>query len=195
MIKVGLTGGIGTGKSTVARMFATMGVAVFEADAESRKVLMSAGNYDVLLKLFGPQAFDGLGHPDRKYIASIVFNQPDKLAALNEWIHPLVVKAFGQFCVQHGSEGYVLHEAAILFESGLGHLVDKSILVTAPMETCLARLSQRDGMTRADALARMEKQWPEERKLLLADYRIINDGQVPVLPQVLDVHHKLLEVA
>ncbi len=193
MLRVGLTGGIGSGKSLVAKIFMTLGIPVFQADSEAGIILDEDITVrEKLTEWFGPEIYIQ-GKPDRNRIAGIVFNDPLQLAKLNELIHPLVMNHFIKWCGLHNSSPYVIHEAAILFESGLYKHLDRTILVTAPEETRIERVVQRDRVSDEMVRARMKNQWTEEQKVPLADFIIRNDGETPVIPAVLDIHHQLIQ--
>jgi dephospho-CoA kinase len=194
MKRIGLTGNIGTGKSTVARVFEILGVPVYHADKQAREIVGSKKVTEQIALLFGNQVIDSGNQIDRKALAAIVFTDKEKLVVLNKLIHPLVEADFSQWCNQHLEKKYVLHEAAILFESGFQRLFDSTILVTAPEELCIARVMARDGITREMVSDRILNQWPQERKLKIADYAIINDETAMVIPQVLSIHQKIVNL-
>jgi dephospho-CoA kinase len=143
-------------------------------------------------KMFGQQVLNSNGQVDRKALAAIVFKDKQKLDALNQLLHPLVEKDFSDWCENHKHQPYILHEAAILFESGFDRLFDATILVVAPLETCIKRVMNRDSVSRESVLARIENQWPQEKKLELAQYVVINDENIMVIPQVLRIHQQIL---
>lgn len=193
MLTVGLTGGIGSGKSLVARIFFTLGIPVFHADSEAGKILdQDITVRETLTQWFGPGTYIQ-DKPDRNKIAGIVFNDPVQLAKMNELIHPLVMDQFIKWCGFQSTSPYVIHEAAILYESGLYRHLDRNILVTAPEETRITRVKNRDGVSDEMVRARMKNQWTDEQKSPLADYIIRNDGQTPLIPAVLDIHHQLIQ--
>ena len=188
---IGLTGGIGSGKTTVAGMFENLGVPVYIADKEARALTnRSKIIRRRIIQLFGPESYkkDQL---DRKYIADIVFNYPDKLQQLNAIIHPKVASHFKRW-LNKQETAYVIKEAAILFENG-GYLqCDKTILVVAPRDIRIQRIKDRDGSTREEIEARMDNQWPDSRKKKLADIIISNTELERTKQQVLKVHNQLL---
>ncbi|HEX7412036.1 MAG TPA: dephospho-CoA kinase [Bacteroidales bacterium] len=191
MIKVGLTGTIGSGKSTVALIFGTLGVPVYYADQQARELLLNEEVKMKLRKMFGPAIFDESGQVQRAKMAEKVFNNPSDLQALNNLIHPLVKIDFDAWLKKYATSAYIIHEAAILFESGFNRYFDKVIVVDAPLEICISRVMQRDGVTRDKVENRMQHQWNREQKKALADYIIVNDGENMVLPQVIALHAKL----
>ena len=193
MLTVGLTGGIGSGKSLVAKIFEHLGIPVFQADAESAKILADDTQVRQLLtEWFGDSIYSG-GKPDRAAIARIVFNNPEMLAKLNGVIHPRVMESFitwsaGQDCVP-----YVVHEAAILFESGFYRNMDATILVVAPEEIRINRVLSRDKTSVESIRLRMKNQWSDEQKAVLADFTINNDGISALIPAILEIHKKLID--
>ena len=191
MLKIGITGGIGSGKSTVARVFEVLGIPVYYAD-EAAKHLM---NEDEALKekikiSFGEDAYkeDKL---DRKFLSSIVFNNPTKLALLNALVHPATLADAARW-MQKQSTPYSIKEAALIFESGAQEQLDYVIGVTAPAPLRIQRTMQRDGLTREEVIARIDKQMDETIKMKLCNFVIKNDEQQMLLPQVIAVHEKLL---
>ena len=191
MKRIGLTGNIGTGKSTVARIFEVLGIHVYHADYQARLILQTPEVVEQIALLFGSQLIDSGAQVNRKALADIVFNDKNKLETLNNLIHPLVEKDFSGWQIQFQSEKYIVHEAAILFESGFNRLFDANILVTAPEDLCIARVMDRDSVKIEMVIDRINHQWPQEKKLSLADFQIINDGKIMLIPQVLELHQKI----
>lgn len=195
MLKVGITGGIGSGKSTVSAVFVTLGIPFYNADARAK--WLTEHHPDIvreIIALFGNQAY-AFGSYNRKYIASLVFNDTDKLLQLNQIIHPRVEADYKQFCEEHKDTLYTLKEAAILFESGSYKLLDKTIMVLADKELRIRRVCKRDNISREDVLKRMEKQMPDEEKVKLADFVIKNNLQDMIIPQVIELHKQLSAIA
>lgn len=195
---VGVTGGIGSGKSTVCRMFKALGVPVYEADARARAILdEDAGLRDAIRMTFGEEVIRDDGTIDRPVLAAKVFGEANRarLAELNALVHPAVFADTVRWIEAHSDHAYVIKEAAILFESGAYQGVHVKVTVTAPEAVRLARVMERDGTGRALVLARMASQWPEEKKVALSDDVIVNDGLRPLLPQVLALHEKLMRRA
>lgn len=195
MIKVGLTGIIGSGKSLAASIFVRLGVPVYCADQHAREMLDLTEVKMKLREMFGPAIFDASGQVQRKLLAQRVFNNQGELEALNNLIHPRVKAHFDAWLKAYNACTYVIHEAAILFESGFYHDFDKIIVVDAPQEVCMSRVMQRDGVTREQVNERMQHQWKREEKISKADYIILNDGHRMIIPQVLAVHAQLKELA
>jgi len=173
---IGLTGGIGSGKTTIANFFKSQGVPLYIADDEAKAILFTPAAIEEVKNAFGEDILtDGL--PDKAKLASLVFSDPDKLKMLNEIIHPKVRMHFKEWMEKHKDEKFVIREAAILFESGSYKDCDKIILVTAPVEIRIKRVMDRDNTTREKVLERMNAQWNDEKKAALSDY-IINNIEI-----------------
>jgi len=189
---VGLTGGIGSGKTTVAGFFKDLGIPVYIADDAGKRLL--AENSDIREKvseLLGVAAYNEQV-PDRKYIANKVFKDKDLLEKLNAIIHPAVASDFQDWVSKQTSE-YIIYEAAILFEAGGYKKCDLSILVTAPHELKIGRLQKRDDSTVEEIEARMGHQWPDEKKAKLADFLIENKDLQQTKQEVSDIHIQILK--
>lgn len=194
MLKVGITGGIGSGKSIVSNIFKTIGIPVFDADQAAKKIMQE--NEEVKMQLiyeFGKETFinDEL---NRKYLANIVFNDAYKLEKLNAIVHPATIKV-GNDWAENQKSPYVLKEAALLFEAGSTTDLDFIIGVFAPLHIRIKRVIERDNVNRQEVLNRMNKQINDEIKMKLCDFVIINDGQKELIPQVLELHKILLDKA
>ncbi len=194
MLKVGLTGNIGSGKSLAAGIFKVLRVPVFDADRRAKDILTEPATLDRLRQLFGEGIFRD-GNLDKKALAALVFPDSAKLQQLKALIHPLVRERFAGWCRQHSDKPYVLYEAAILLESGHARRLDSLVVVTAPAGLRLQRVMQRDGASRENVEQRMQNQWSEEKKCSHADYLITNDGSQMLIPQVLEIHKKLIAKA
>jgi len=195
MLKIGITGNIGSGKTTVSRLFELLGIPVFYADDEAKKVMTTDGELVAAIKnTFGTEAYFANGMLNRKYIAGIVFNQESELQKLNSLVHPAVFRAFDAWIEQHRNAPYVLKEAAVLFEIGSYKDCDYTIIVTAPAPVRIARVMQRDGISQADALSRNNKQMPEAEKQELANFVLCNDNSKLLIPQVLALHEQFLQL-
>jgi dephospho-CoA kinase len=196
MLKIGITGNIGGGKTTVSKIFEVLGIPVFYADDAAKKVMVEDPVViDGLREAFGVEAYYKDGSLNRKHIASIVFNDETQLARLNAITHPAVFRAFDAWLSEMKNPPYVIKEAALLFESTSYKMCDYSVMVTAPLELRIARVMQRDGFTRAEVESRNARQFSEEKKIGLADYVIRNDDSEPVIPQVLELHEKFSSLA
>ena len=191
MLKVGLTGGIGSGKTTVARIFEVLGIPVYYADNEAKRIM----NKDPLLKqkiisAFGPRTYVN-EELDRAYLASVVFNNKEKLELLNSFVHPATI-ADSENWMMRQTTPYAIKEAALIFESKVNIYLDYVIGVSAPPLLRIQRVSSRDSVTSEEVEKRMRNQLEEEKKMELCNFVIINDELEMVLPQVLTLHEKLL---
>ncbi|KIQ22284.1 dephospho-CoA kinase [Flavobacterium sp. MEB061] len=172
---IGLTGGIGSGKTTIANYFNEMGVPVYIADDGARNVMKSDHIIEEIKTSFGEALFEN-NILNRAKLAEIVFNDKDKLAELNAIVHPAVKKDFEVWLLQHKSYQYVIYEAAILFESGRYKECDLIITVTAPEEVRIERVLKRDNTTREQVLSRMKMQWNDENRISRSNFVINNDN-------------------
>lgn len=194
MLKVGITGGIGSGKTTICRIFETLGIPVFYADTVAKEIMV---NDAILIQgvkdAFGKESYLPGDILNNKHIAGIVFNDAGELAKLNALVHPAVFRAFDSWVIQLPEKvPYILKEAALLFESGSYKMCDKNILVTAPLELKLDRVMKRDGVTADQVKARMDKQFTDEKKIQMADYLINNNETDSLINQVMDLHQLFL---
>ena len=195
MLKIGITGGIGSGKSTVCRVFELLDIPVYYADYEAKKLLDS--NEDVkknILKAFGSEVLSDSGSVDKKKLASLVFNDKAKLEKLNSIVHPAVNEHFIDWQKKYSSQKYILKEAAILFESGAYKFMDKVIAVIAPLELKINRAMQRDKITREQVMQRMGNQMKEEEIIKRSQFIINNDEQQLLIPQIISLHKQLMEL-
>lgn len=194
MKTVGITGGIGSGKTTVAKMFTEKGIPVYIADTEAKKLMNTSSEIkEELIKLFGPKAYAD-EELNRSYIASEVFYDSDKLEKLNAIVHPRVGTHFSEWKIAQKAP-YILYEAAILFEKGAYKKCDYTILVTAPKAIRIERIKKRDNTTEKAIEARMNNQWPDKQKEKLADFVIENnEGLAQTKLQVEQLHNKLLSL-
>lgn len=193
-LKIGITGGIGSGKTTVCRIFETLGIPVYYADDRAKALMVE--NKDLIKNiknLFGEEAYLPDSALNRAYIANIAFHNPLKLNELNALVHPAVWKDGEEWHNAQTDAPYTLKEAALLFESGGNRFLDKIITVVAPIETRIERVILRGGgtMTRSDIEARIAKQLPDEEKIKQSDFVIWNDGTQLLMPQVLSIHKSI----
>jgi dephospho-CoA kinase len=195
MLKIGITGNIGSGKTTVSRVFELLGIPVFYSDTEAKQVMSAdAELISGIKKHFSADAYFTDGTLNRKYIAGIVFNNEAELNKLNALVHPTVFRAFDNWALRHNDALYVLKEAAVLFESGSYKDCDYTIMVTAPLKMRISRVMQRDGITQTEAESRNARQMPEEEKQKLASFIINNNNTTLLIPQVLALHKQLLKL-
>ena len=192
MLRIGITGGIGSGKSIASHLFHALGVPVYDADTRARWVMENNAELrQQLTAAFGPDTYDAAGRLNRPVLAATVFNNPALLAQLNGLVHPHVGTDFECWAGAQAQVGhpYVLKEAALLFEAGSYKQLDCIITVFAPLTVRVARVLRRDlHRSTADVLAIMAKQLSEEEKMARADYVLTNDDIQPLLPQVLTLH-------
>lgn len=185
-IMIGLTGGIGSGKSVVAKVFVTLGIPVFNADEEAKRIMQTSPEIKTkLIEQFGSDIYNESGL-DKEKLASIVFNDPFQLQLLNAIVHPLTIQAAKDWAAKQTSP-YVIKEAALIFESGAADGLLKVIGVTAPLSLKIHRVMQRDGITKDQVDARMRNQISDTIKMRLCDYVIENNNQQMVIPQVLAI--------
>lgn len=193
-IIVGITGGIGSGKSTVAKVFSLLGVPVYEADSRAKLIVVQ--NQELkrdIIALLGAEAYLADGSYHRAWVASQVFGQPALLQQLNALVHPAVRKDAQEWVTQHQDTPYVLYEAALLKGAGDGNLCDKMISVIAPIDLRVQRVKLRDNRSEEEIRAIIERQLPDTERIKFSDWLIQNDDQTPVIPQVLQIHHSLLK--
>ncbi len=188
--QVGVTGGIGSGKSLVCQIFQILGIPVYDADQRARWLM----NNDEPLRMaiihsFGPQSFDSNSTLNNTYLAKAVFNDKEKLEELNKLVHPIVEEDYEQWLLPHSKEKYVIKEAALLFETGSYQILNAIVVVSAPEELRIERVLKRDPFrTREQIMKILKNQFSEVKKLKLADYILDNDLNSMVIPQVLELH-------
>lgn len=193
-LKVGLTGGIGSGKSTVAGIFKVLGIPVFDADAAAREIMgKDVKLQQAIMRTFGDEVYAG-GQLNRKLLAGIVFNDAFKLEQLNALVHPATIRASEQW-MQQQKTPYAVKEAALFFEAGTAADLDYVIGVFAPKPLRIHRVMKRDNVTREEVLTRMSRQIDEDIKMRLCDFVLENNERDLLIPQVLQVHQTLLSKA
>ena len=190
LLKIGITGGIGSGKSTVCAIFQILGIPVFNADIEARKLYDEPQVKEAIILAFGDIMYPQ-GVFDKKAMADLVFQSTDKLKQLNELLHPMVQIQFDTWLQQQESP-YAIKEAALLIQAGSYQQLDALILVTCPMNKRIERVMKRDRVTEDEVRARINKQLSEEDKRALCQYEIINDDRQLLIPQVLQLHHQFM---
>ncbi len=187
MLKVGITGGIGSGKTTVCRIFKALGIPVYDADREAKNLMNTHLDLVNAIKAaFGNEAYGADGMLDRQYLASRVFNDEQALAQLNAIVHPVVIQAANDWAAAQDAP-YTVKEAALMFQSGSYVHNDVNVVVAAPDELRIDRVMQRDAVTEQQVRARMDKQWAQDEQIEKADYVIWNDGKRMLIPQVLEL--------
>ncbi len=188
MLKIGLTGGIGSGKTTVAKIFETLGIPVYYADEAARQLMNTDAKLkNELIAQFGPEIYRG-SELDRKYLASVVFSNKEKLELLNSLTHPVTIRD-AEVWMKKQTAPYAIKEAALLFESGAAGHLDAVIGVYAPQHLRVKRVMERDGATADEVMKRISRQLDEEMKMKLCDHVVRNNEQELLVPQVLELHH------
>ena len=195
MLKVGITGGIGSGKTTVCRVFEVLGIPVFYADDVAKSVMHTdALLREDIIKGFGKDSYTVNGDLDRNYIAAIVFSDKEQLVKLNALVHPAVFRAFESWVAEQKDVPYVLKEAALLFESDAYKMCDQSILVKSPEALKFERIMVRDQITLEEVRLRMDRQFSDEKKEKMADHLITNNEQMLLIPQILALHKHFIQM-
>ena len=191
MLKIGLTGGIGSGKSTVAKAFVNLGVPVFYADNQAKKILCSNAVKENLREQWGSSVFFDNGDVNKAALAKIVFNDSKELKILNSFIHPKLMEAFNKWASEKekSQNKYVIMEAAILFEASFDKNVDKTICVSAPLNNRIERVIKRDNVIKADVIARMNSQWSQEEVIAKSNYEIKNADEDMILDSIIKLHY------
>lgn len=197
MLKIGITGGIGSGKSIICRVFQNLGIPVYDADSRAKWIVNNHPDLrKELIAEFGQEAYDVNGNYNRAYMAQQVFNDGNRVKVLNQLIHPRVGQDFLDWSNQNAQAPYLLKEAALMFESGSYLALNKVITVFAPNEVRIKRILKRDPFRSEDQIkAIFGKQLAEDEKMKRADFVVNNDDQHLVIPQVLSLHAQFLKLA
>ena len=196
MIKVGITGGIGSGKTTVCRVFELLGIPVFYADNVAKTIMQTDSQLkNEILNAFGQESYLVDGQLNRPYISSIVFKDQSQLNKLNALVHPAVFRAFDRWIAEQKDVPYILKEAALLYESESYKMCDLSILVISPESTRISRIKARDHISEEEIMLRMKRQFSDEQKMKLANHILINDENRLLIPQILDLHQQFLKIS
>lgn len=192
MIKLGVTGGIGSGKTSVCKVFGILGIPVFSADAEAKEIMEV--DSDIILKLNAITGKDLYinGMLDRAELAKLIFNNRTILNEVNSIVHPAVFSKFCEWAKKQESP-YIIMEAAILFESGGSKIVDRVLTVTAPVEERIARVVTRSGITREEVVERMRNQMSDIERIKQSDYVIDNSENEMIIPAILNIHNNILK--
>lgn len=194
MLRVGITGGIGSGKTTVARIFEVLGIPVYYADTAAKRLMNDDEDVKkAIIAQFGPGSYKD-GRLNRSYISSIVFNDKDQLEKLNAITHPATIRDANEW-MKRQNTAYTIKEAALIFESGSVEFLDHVIGVYSPLPLRVQRIMQRDGISREEVAQRMSRQLDENIKMKLCDSVLVNDEQQLLIPQVLALHSRLLSLA
>jgi dephospho-CoA kinase len=193
MLSVGITGGMGSGKSLICLIFNLLGISIYNSDLHAKRLMEEDEKVkSEIIKLFGKESYFDNGNLNRKFLAGMIFNNQLLLTKINEIIHPAVrYDAIEWQNKLPSNKVYCIRESAILFETGIYKHLDFNILVTAPENIRKERIKKRDGITEEEIQSRINQQWPENKKLALCDFQIINDGKSFLIPQVLKIHQLL----
>lgn len=193
MLKLGITGGIGSGKTQVCSIMSAMGYPIFNADSVAKRILDEDSRViQSIKKVFGDDIYIN-GFLDKKKLAELVFTNKEALETLNGIVHPVVKEYFGRWILEYHSSALVIEEAAILFESGAYKNLDKIVVISAPLDVRIERVKKRDGISKEAVLKRINNQFPQEELIKRADYVIENDGAQLILPQITFVINDLFK--
>jgi dephospho-CoA kinase len=193
MIKVAVTGGIGAGKTTVCRIFNSLGIPIFNADVEAKNIMVTDLHIRTsLIESFGGDIYLENGALDRKKMAALIFNDNLALQKVNSIVHPAVHRYFGNWANQQTSP-YVIEETAIVFEIGGSEKFDFVVTVTAPLDEKVKRVMHRDGSTKDQVLERMKNQWSDNEKIKRSHFAIYGGDEHLIIPQVIEIHKNILE--
>ncbi|MFT5262636.1 MAG: dephospho-CoA kinase [Polaribacter sp.] len=192
MLKIGITGGIGSGKTTACKQFAVLGIPTYYADAEAKRLMLQDKTLvDQIKKVFGKEAYLESGALNRKHISAIAFSNKSKLAILNALVHPAVGKDVLRWFSAQKNCPFALQEAALMYESGSYKKLDYIIAVTAPVDIRVARVMKRDGIREKEVLSRINNQMDEQEKVRRADFVIYNDPNHNLMQQVVHIYHQI----
>lgn len=194
MLKVGLTGNIGSGKTTVSRVFETLGINIFYADIEAKNLYYNEYVKQDIITLIGEDVIDNNKNIDFKRLANIIFKDENKLKLLTSYIHPLVVGKYEDWLITKQNSPFTIHESAIIFEYSLQNKFDKTICVSAPYQLRLQRVLKRDNANKSEVEERMKNQIDEKTKVGLSDFVILNDEEKFIIPQVMDIYKELISL-
>lgn len=187
---IGITGGIGSGKSFICNIFRKLSVPVYEADIQSKRLVNTSEIIrKELTEEYGKDIYLQNGDINKAKLANIIFNNKHELEKVNRIIHPVVFNDFKEWCDNHKNKKYMIHEAAIMFESGVNKLMNAVVFIDAPKDIRIKRVIQRDKICEKDVLMRIKNQMSEEEKKKLSDHVIINDDKEYLLPQILKLHN------
>ncbi len=192
--RLGVTGGIGSGKTTVCRIFRVLGIPVFVADIVARDVMENESDIRAAINLITGRDLYTLGILDRKELARIIFNRPDLLRKVNAAVHPVVLEKFDRWAAASEAP-YVIMEAAILFEAGADSLVDRVVTISAPVEERISRVMGRNELTREEVIHRINNQLEDEEREEQSYYVINNSDNEMIIPEILKIHDDMLRLS
>ena len=192
MKKVGLTGGIGSGKTIVSQIFSLLNIPIFNSDKEAKLLMIAPPLKNKIIDLLGYEAYTTKGELNKQYIGQLIFSNSTILSKINTLVHPEVEKSFCKFVQKNSNADYIIKEAAILFESGSYKKLDAIVLVYSDKETRIQRVIDRDTLTRNDILKKINTQMSDKKKIELSDYIIKNNNEL-IIPQIIKIHKTLLK--
>jgi dephospho-CoA kinase len=194
-LRIGITGGMGAGKSTICKIFGQLGVPIYDADSRAKYIMSNNAELKkAITENFGWDAYTRKDELNREYLAKVVFNNEEKLELLNNLVHPAVKNDYEQWVIEHRDEPYSLKEAALLFESMSYKTLHKVIVIACPIETRIERIMKRDHVKREDILKRIQNQSTDRERMNKADWVIYNDGVRSLIEQTLGVHRDILAI-
>ena len=194
-LRIGITGGMGAGKSTVCKIFSQIGISIYDADSRAKWLMNNNPELkEAIRKSFGWDSYTRKDDLNRDYLAKVVFNNEEKLKNLNSIVHPAVMKDFELWTQEHKDERYSLKEAALLFESDSYKNLHKVIVINSPIETRIERVVKRDHVKREDVLKRIENQSTDRERMEKADWIIYNDGINSLIEQAMKIHRQILGI-
>jgi len=185
---VGITGGIGSGKSILCKVFSLFGISIYNADEQAKLLMNSAIVKDKIIKKFGSEIYNLQGELNKSLLASIIFNDSEALKTINSIVHPEVKRSFNAW-VKIQKSPYVILESAILFESGFYKEVDKIVTIYAPKKLRIKRVATRSKITKSEILSRMKNQLDHKNKIKQSDWIVCNNDKKMILPQVITIHN------
>jgi dephospho-CoA kinase len=194
-LRIGITGGMGAGKSTICKIFNQLGVSIYDADSRAKWIMSNNAELKKsIIDSFGWDAYTRKDELNREYLAKVIFNNEEKLEMLNNLVHPAVKNDYEQWALEHRDEPYSLKEAALLFESLSYKSLHKVIVVTSPIETRIERILKRDHVKREDILKRIQNQSTDRERMNMADWVISNDGVRSLIEQTVAIHKEILAI-
>jgi len=194
-LRIGITGGMGAGKSTVCKIFSQIGISIYDADSRAKWLMNNDSELKEAVRTsFGWDSYTRKDDLNRDYLAKVVFNNEEKLKVLNGIVDPAVMKDFELWTQENKDEPYSLKEAALLFESNSYKILHKVIVINSPIETRIERVVKRDHVKREDVLKRIENQSTDRERMEKADWIIYNDGVHSLIEQAMKIHHEILEI-
>ena len=194
MLKIGITGGMGAGKSVICDLFKVIGIPVFNSDITAKIIIKSDVEIKKqLIKYFSCDIYLSNGEINKPLFSDMIFNNKEAISFVNSIVHPAVHRSFNRWIDNQKGNPYVLYESAIIYESSVNLMLDKVIVVSSPIEIRIKRVMERDSVTLSKVEERIKNQWSQNRIVELADYLIVNDNIKLIIPQVLEVHNEIVK--